>query len=276
MTSGMARPAVSPGPPRIVRIYAALLRAEIAAAAAYRGQLALSVAGWVVPLAFLALWSGAAAAGPVQGITQPQVATYFCFLLVTTSLQMIMPVIFGFGSVVHSGMLSAQLLRPYHPIHDLIARPLARQVYRLPVLLVIVPIALVATGGAVQADAGGWLLAIAITILGTVGTVYLAAMSGALALWMTKSEGIQGLLVGAEWILGGIVAPVALLPGILPLIIPHQPLWYADAAGPEILAGIGDHGPTLLLEAAAWIVALHLLYRWFWRKALRRYEAVGT
>ena len=64
-------------------------------------------------------------------------------------------------------------------------------------------------------------LCIAITILGTVGTVYLAAMSGALALWMTKSEGIQGLLVGAEWILGGIVAPVALLPGILPFIVPY-------------------------------------------------------
>jgi ABC-2 type transport system permease protein len=72
-----------------------VLRAELAAAAAYRAQLGL--VSWVVPLAFLALWRGAAASGPVGGITVTQFGTYFCILLVTTNLQIVMPVIFEFG-----------------------------------------------------------------------------------------------------------------------------------------------------------------------------------
>ncbi len=106
--------------------------------------------------------------------------------------------------------------------------------------------------------------------------VYLAAMAGAIAFWMTKAQGVQGLLVGAEWVLGGIVAPVALLPGVWPDIVRHQPFWYADAAAPEILSGISAPSLWIVAEAAVWVVALHLLYRALWRRALRKYDAVGT
>ena len=69
---------------------------------------------------------------------------------------------------------------------------------------------------------------------------------------------------------------MALLPGILPSLVRHQPLWYADAAGPEILSGISEPSVWLVLEAAAWVVVLHLAYRRLWRRAVKRYEAVGT
>ncbi len=52
-----------------------MVRAEMQAAAAYRAQLFLSMLAWVVPLAFLALWRGAAADGPIGGITAPQFST---------------------------------------------------------------------------------------------------------------------------------------------------------------------------------------------------------
>jgi ABC-type uncharacterized transport system permease subunit len=261
---------------RLVALYAGLVRAELQAASAYRAQLVLQAFAWVVPLAFLALWRGASSNGPVQGITSGQFATYFCLLLVTTSLQIIMPVIFGFGHLVYTGELSALLLRPCHALHTVVARALAEKVYRLPPLLVLVPVALVLTGGSVQVDPMGWVVAVAVTLLGTVATTYLAAMAAALAFWMTKAQGVQGLLVGAEWILGGIVAPAALLPWLLPDLIRHQPLWFADAAAPEILSGISSPEPWLVAEAALWVLVLHLGYRMLWRRALRRYEAVGT
>jgi ABC-2 type transport system permease protein len=93
---------------------------------------------------------------------------------------------------------------------------------------------------------------------------------------MTKAQGVQGLLVGAEWVLGGIIAPVGLLPGALPDVVRHQPLWFADGAAPEILSGIGHPGPWALVEAALWVVCLHVAYRRLWVRALTRYEAVGT
>ena len=121
-----------------------------------------------------------------------------------------------------------------------------------------------------------WLVAVLATLLGTLAVVYLAAMAGAIAFWMTKAQGVQGLLVGAEWVLGGIVAPIALLPGPWPEILRHQPFWYADAAAPEILSGISAPSVWIVAEAAVWVFGLHLLYGVLWRRALLKYDAVGT
>ena len=261
---------------RILSLYAAMVRAEMQHAAAYRAQLIFGVVEWLVPLAFLALWRSAAAQGPVGGITATQFSTYFCLLLFTTNLQFAMMVIFVFGDRVYSGQLSALLVQPVHAIHQIVAMGIAGKIYQLPVLLVLVPVALALTGGAITAGATGWLVGIVVTLLGTVAMVYLAAMMGAVSFWMTKAQGVQGLLIGAEWVLGGIVAPIALLPGPWPEILRHQPLWYADAAAPEFLSGISEPSWWVVLEAGAWVVALHLAYRLLWRRGLRRYEAVGT
>ncbi len=263
-------------PVRVVSLYSGMVRAELQAASAYRAQLVLSVLAWVVPLAFLALWRSAAADGPVGGITATQFSTYFCLLLVTTNLQLSMPVIFEFGWLVYSGQMSALLVRPCHPIHQVVARAVAEKAYVLPGLVVIVPVALALTGGSVTGTPFAWLVAVLATLLGTLAVVYLAAMAGAIAFWMTKAQGVQGLLVGAEWVLGGIVAPVALLPGPWPDIVRHQPFWYADAAAPEILSGISAPSVWIVAEAAVWVLGLHLLYRVLWRRALLRYDAVGT
>jgi ABC-2 type transport system permease protein len=264
------------GAARLVRLYAGLLRAELQAASAYRAQIVLSALAWVVPLAFMALWRGASATAPVNGITQGQFTAYFALLLATTSLQVILPVIFMFGDLVYTGHLSALLLRPGHAIHTIVAKGLSNKAFSMPALLVLVPVVLVTTHATLVASPSTVLVAVVTCVLGLVGSTYLAAMAGALAFWMTKAQGVQGLLVGAEWILGGIIAPVALLPGPLAAIVPHQPLWFADAALPELLSGIRPASPLMPVEAAAWVVVLHLTYRLLWRRALRKYEAVGT
>lgn len=262
--------------PRIVRLYAGLLRAELQAASAYRAQLVLGALAWVVPLAFMALWRGASSDAPVGGIAQGQFTAYFALLLLTTSLQLILPVIFMFGDLVYTGQLSALLLRPGHAIHTIVARSLSHKAFGMPVLLVLVPVVLVVTDADVAVSPSTVLVGVFTCVLGIVGSTYLAAMAGALAFWMTKAQGVQGLLVGAEWVLGGIIAPVALLPGPLAAVVPHQPLWFADAALPELLSGIREASPLMVVEAAAWVVVLHLAYRVLWRRALRTYEAVGT
>lgn len=269
--SGYTRPAA-----RLVRLYAGLMRAELQAASAYRAQLVLGALAWVVPLAFMALWRGASSTAPVDGISQGQFTAYFALLLLTTSLQVILPVIFMFGDLVYTGHLSALLLRPGHATHTIIARAFAQKVFGLPVLLVLVPLVLAATNAVVSVSPSTLVIAVLTCVLGVVGSTYLAAMAGALAFWMTKAHGVQGLLIGAEWILGGIIAPVALLPGPLAAVVPHQPLWFADAALPELLSGIRAASPYMVLEAAAWVVVLHFAYRLLWQRALRKYEAVGT
>jgi ABC-2 type transport system permease protein len=264
------------GPRRLARVYAGLLRAEVQAASTYRSQLVLGALGWVVPVAFMALWRGAASGGAVDGIDAGQFTTYFAVILLTTSLQLSRNLSFGIEPLVWSGQLSALLLRPHHPVHALVARGLAELTYKLSPLVVVVPLLVVGLGGVTTSDVGQWLLAALLVPLGFVCEVYLALIMGSLALWITRSSAVTGLLFGFEWVLGGLVAPVVLLPGVLPEVLRHQPLWFALGAPAEAISGISVLTPWVLAEAAAWALLLHLAFARLWRAGTRRYEAVGT
>ncbi|CUR59527.1 membrane hypothetical protein [metagenome] len=264
------------GPRRLLRVYGGLLRLELQAASTYRSQLVLGALTWVVPVAFMALWRGAAGSDGIDGISSSQFTTYYAVLLLTTSLQLTNHLCFGLEPLVHTGELSALLLRPHHAMHALVARGVAQLSFRLSPLLVVVPVLVVALGGSVSHSATQWCLAVLITPLGFVAEVYLALMMASIALWITRSGALTGLLFGAEWILGGLIAPIALLPWVLPELLRHQPLWFAIGAPAEAVSGIGTLSPWTLLEALAWGVALHLVYARIWRRGLRRYEAVGT
>ncbi|PFG36888.1 ABC-type uncharacterized transport system permease subunit [Flavimobilis soli] len=277
-----ARPARPPeqaevrGVRYLARITGALLRTEVQARAAYRAQIMIGAFGWVVPLAFMALWRGASDDGAVGGVTQAQFTTYFAIVLVTTNLSVGGEIIFGLSDRLHDGRLSAMLLRPFHPVLVPAAEGLAGNLYRLPVLVVAVPTIILAAGGETTGRPSDVALAVVVSVLGVAAASYLSAMVATVAFWMTKAQGVQGLLFGAEWVLGGMISPIALLPGALPAILAHQPLWYACGAPAEIIAGMGDHSWWLVAECAAWIVVLHLIFRQVWRRALRKHEAVGT
>lgn len=264
------------GPAHVVRAGAATLRAEVQARAAYRAQIALGAFGWVVPLAFMVLWRGAAADGAISGITEAQFTTYFAILLVVSNLWITGSVVFGLSARIHSGQLSAMLLRPVPPVLVPVSEGIAVNLYRAPVAMIGVPVVIVAARGAVTDQPGDWGLASVVAILGIIAMTYVGAIVACVAFWMTKADGMMGLVLGFEWVLGGMVAPVALLPGPLPGLLVHQPFWYAAGAPAEIMAGIGDHGALLVVECLVWVVALHGVFRMIWRRAQRRYEAVGT
>lgn len=257
-------------------VVAALMRAELQAGAAYRAQLVLGIFGWVVPLAFMVLWRGAAETSDVSRITPGQFTTYFAVVLVTTNVSLSSPLINGFSGLVHSGQLSAMLLRPHHPLLTVSARAAAQRLYRLVPMFVVVPVLLVVGRGVVADDITQLILAPLVGALGVIASAYLAGLVATIAFWMTKASGIQGLLYALEWIAGGVIAPVLLLPGILPALLHHQPLWFAIGAPAEMVAGITSVRPTVLLEAMAWVATLHFLFARVWRHGVRRYEAVGT
>lgn len=276
MTDAALRPAPAPAARRLTQVYGALVRTEMQAASAYRAQLVIGALGWVVPVAFMALWRGAAADGDVDGISAAQFTTYYAVVLLTTGIQISHGLSFQVEPLVHSGELSALLLRPSHPMHPLVARGLATLSYAVPPLLPVVPALIWFLGGTVTADVGQWVLAAALVPLGFVSEVYLGLMMGSLALWFTRSAALSGLLFGAEWLIGGLVAPVALLPEPWSEIARHQPLWFAVGAPAEAVSGISELRPWILVEATVWAVLLHVAFRRVWRRGMLRHEAVGT
>ena len=262
--------------PRLDLLYRALLRAEIMKTSGYRANIAISALGWVVPFVMLALWRGAAADGAIEGVAAGQFTTYFVVVLVTTASAIGGYLVYGFAPLVHEGRLAHYLVRPYHPMHNLVAQGIAENAVGLPTVAVLGTVVLVATGGTL---AFGWAVpvAIALWIVGAVATLYVAALTGTLALWITKSFGLQSIVLGADGLLGGLYAPVRLLPGWLEPVARHSPFWFQVGAPSELVAGMitVQEGLIALAEAGAWVAALHVLFGRVWVRGVRQYELVG-
>ncbi len=262
--------------PRLTTVYGALVKGEVMATAGYRANLIVSMIGWVVPFVMLALWRGAAADGPVEGITADQFTVYFAVVLVTTTLSLTGLLIYEFSPLVHNGQLAHYLQRPYHPFHNLIAKGIAFGIFRAATVGVLFTALLVFVGGDVQtgAELG---TAVVLWVVGMIGAGYLAAISGTIALWVTKAFGVQSLVIGAEALIGGLYAPISLLPGWLEVVGRHNPFWFQMGAPAELLAGIIDVGAGLnaIAEGVVWVVALHAIFRWVWAKGLEQFEVVG-
>lgn len=262
----------------LAQYYGALMRAELSATAAYRAQIVVGMFGWVVPFVMIALWRGAAGDETIGGISAGKFTTYFVGVLVATTMGLSAAVVFGLGQLIHSGRLSPLLLRPHHPIHVIVARQLAENLTRLPPLLLVAFATIALLDGAVATDPWAWVVAVVLLAVGIVNMVYVAALVGSIALWMRKSAGVAGLIFGFEWVLGGLVAPVVLLPGALTEIARALPLWYAIGAPSELIAGISSVGVGVraLGLGIVWLGILHLALGVVWRRGMVRYESVGT
>jgi ABC-2 type transport system permease protein len=262
--------------PRLPGIYAGLIKAEVQATSAYRLNILVSAVGWVIPFVMLALWRGAAQDGAIEGVTAEQFTTYFCMVLITTSLELSGWLTYGFSPLVHEGRLAHYLVRPYHPLHNLIAQAMAEALFRMPTVILMFAVVMAAAGAAVTA---GWAIpaAFAVWLAGAAGAAYVGAIGGAIALWVTKSYGLQSIVLGAAGLLGGLYAPIALLPGVLEVVARHTPFWFAVGAPSELVAGIIDTGAGLraLAEAIVWVIGLHLAFRSIWTRGVRQYELVG-
>jgi ABC-2 type transport system permease protein len=255
--------------------FTAWWRLELSAAVMFRLQLMLGLFGWVVPLAFMALWNTAAEQTDGTVMTAGQTTTYYLSLLVTSNLAVMFPIIFGFGERIYSGELSVLLLQPLHPFFALMARPLASGLFRFAPLVVVLPLLAVGLGASSTAGPGDWAAGVGLWLLGWGGATVLAACWSLVVLWFQRWGGVVGLLSGVAWVLGGLIAPSPYMPAGLRWAMRCSPFWYDQGGPAEILAGVTAPQWWMWLAAAGWLVGGLALYRRVWRVALRRYEGVG-
>ena len=261
--------------PRLPAVYGGLIRAEVMATAGYRAGMVVGLLGWVIPFVMMALWRGAAADGAIEGITADQFTTYFGLVLFTSALSLNGMLVYDFSPLVRDGRLAHYLVRPYHPFHNLIAMGLARSLFFGPAAGVLLAAVLVIVGGPI--DAGALPTALGAWLIGSVAAGHIAALAGTIALWVTEAYGVQSIVLGLEGLLGGLYAPVALLPGFLAVVGRHNPFWFQVGAPSELLAGIIEPAAGLraMAEGLVWIVVLHAVFRVVWRRGVRQFELVG-
>ncbi|MGH2499314.1 MAG: ABC transporter permease [Candidatus Limnocylindria bacterium] len=264
----------------MIRVYRALLLAQLQLASQYRVQMFLWVLFSIIrPVIFLAAWTAVAQAqgGSVGGFTAGDFAAYYVGLTLVTHLAMAWNA-YEFELEVRQGKLSPKLLRPLHPIHYSVAENVVWKVFTL---VAVVPALFVigwTFGARFQTDAAHLLLFVPSVLLGAALYFVFGWLLATVAFWTTRVSAVSTLYDRAVFIFAGQIAPLALLPGALQTVAYALPFGYMLGVPADILRGAPSVDQALLLVGvqAAWLVAGYAALQVVWRAGLKQYSAVGA
>ena len=259
--------------------YRGRLAVALAQDLAYRGAVAIWVFTTVIqPLVSIAIWRTVAGAGITGGYTADQFVAYFLVMMVVDHLTFIWHM-FEFEWRIRTGAFSPPLMRPIHPIHNDICENLA---YKLIGLVGVLPAA-VLIGVLFHADLGGVSLTTVLTFLPALllAMVLRFVVEWCVALaafWLTKVTAINSLFFALTGFFGGVFAPLAVLPGWMQTLAGWTPFPWGLAFPVEVVLGRRTGADVWLGYAAqlGWIALAVLGLTLLWRRAVRRYAAVGA
>lgn len=264
---------------RMVRLYAALLRAEWARVLEYRAQVVVWLLAGVFPLVMLVVWLALVNdAGAIAGWDRSDFIAYYVGAAVIHQFTFAW-VMWQWDGAIRTGELSARLLKPVDPFHALAAEQLS---WKLFVLLAIVPVVglmawLSPTLNFNLTPIRAVLVAVS-TGLGLALGLAMGCALGMIAFWTTQSNNLFGLWFGVGQFVSGWIAPLDMFPAGFRQLAYWLPFRSTLGLPAEILTGqlTGREIAFGLAVTLAWIVIFTLVYRWLWRPGLRQYEAVGA
>ena len=265
---------------RALRVYRALLLAQLQLASQYRLSMFLYVLfSFMRPVIFLAAWTAVAVArgGSVNGFAPSDFAAYYVGLIVVNQIVFSWNQ-YDFEIQVRLGQLSPQLVRPLHPIHYAVAENIIWKTFTA-IALVPVIVAIVLTFD-VRFRFEPWqLLVFPPAVLLAAGIqFFLGWCVASAAFWTTRVHAVSTLFDRTAFIFAGQIVPLALLPGVLGQIAYVLPFGYIYGVPTDILRGGHDLPTSLLLigAQAVWLVLAVLAYRAVWNAGLRAYTGVGA
>jgi ABC-2 type transport system permease protein len=259
--------------------YRRQMGSDLAVNLAYRGAVAIWVFSTVIsPLVFIVVWQTVAGEGSVSGYTAAEFVGYFVVMMVVDHLTFIWHM-WEFEWRMRTGAFSPLLLRPVHPIHHDISQNLS---YKAVGLVGVLPAA-VLLGMVFDADLSGtgWRQALAFLPALALAMVLRFIVEWCLALaafWLTKVSAINALFFSLFAFLGGQFAPLQVLPASMQTLAAWTPFPWTLAFPVEVLLGRRAGAEVLVGYAAqvGWILLALLVLRLVWRRATRRYSAVGA
>ena len=282
--AGLQAPGTRPSltrfsPVVLAAYYRERLSVAIAVDVAYRGAVTIWIFTTAIqPLVYIAIWRTVAGSGQTGGYTARQFVAYFLVMMVVDHLTFIWHM-WEFEWRIRTGAFSPPLMRPIHPIHNDICENLA---YKLVGLIGVLPAA-VLLGVLFDADLSGvgvltvlpFLVALVLAMVLRFVVEWCVALA---AFWLTKVTAINSLFFGLTGFFGGVFAPLAVLPVWMQTIAVWTPFPWSIAFPVEVFLGRRS-GVDIWTGYAAqlgWIVLALGGLALLWRRATRRYSAVGA
>lgn len=264
---------------RLLAYYRAGMRIGFQRDLQYRGGAALSLLGFLIePVVYLAVWRAVAESqgGSVGGYSTGELAAYYIvWTLVRVFNLAYTP--YGWEWRIRGGRLNEFLSKPIHPFHrDLSFFAGQKFVW----ILVWVPVAIVLSvtfRPALSPDAvqvAGFVFALWGGFLVRFVLLYLVGM---VTFWTTRASAIFEIVVAGELILSGRLVPLDLMPEWTQRVADVLPFKWTFEFPIEVLIGRVEPSAIVLgvLSQLGWFAGLGLAFALVWRRAVRRYSAVG-
>ncbi len=263
----------------MVRLYATLSRTAIIEQFQYRAANYFYMIGMVTePIIYLVVWSTIADSqgGEVGGFTAGTFAAYYIVWTLVRNMNIVFTP-FGWERRIREGQLSAQLVRPLHPIHYDLGFFAG---WKVVVIVMWIPLAIVLSLifrpelDPRVSQMGAFFIAIWGAYL--IRSLFLW-MLGMVTFWTTRISAAFEMFFAAELLLSGRVVPMRLMPDWVQTLAGFLP--FESTFGFPILALVGPITNEELIEGlvrqAFWIAVGAVGVSLMWRRALRTYTAVS-
>lgn len=263
----------------LAEFYLARFKIEIAINVAYRGAALIWLFSLIMqPLISLVVWRTVADSqgGAAGGLTASEYAAYFIAVMIVNQLTFMWHM-WEIEWRVRSGLYSAILLRPMHPIHEDLVANISFKAFTL---IPLIPIAIIFSFifDARFATSAMDVVAFVPAVILALGLRYVIEWAlGLIAFWVTRASAFHQFYASVSFFLAGQVAPLSLFPEpirIIASILPFRWMLYFPVEvllgrlnGREILTGLGIQ--------IVWLTTAIIIMRFTWTRAASRYSAVG-
>jgi ABC-2 type transport system permease protein len=265
----------------MIRIYRRFWQVNWAEQWQYRANLLMYLAYWVVsPIVYLSVWRAVAnSQGNVQGLTANDFVTYYMTLLVVDVLTSDIT-LHILAYKIQDGTLSAELLRPVHPI--LTGTMMNNLAFKTLTFAALVPI-WIALYLIIQPDysavtAQSVLLTVPAIILGYGISFFMGATLTSVAFWTTRVYGINEFFYALGVLFSGQFVPLTMMPPVIQQIAQFLP-FQLTRYFPTMLV-LNQLTPQQIAQnfalAVFWLIALAALFLVVWRAGVKRFSAVGA
>jgi ABC-2 type transport system permease protein len=264
----------------MVDFYATTMRTQIQTQFQYRAATYMYTLGMVAePTIYLVVWRTIANThgGSVNGITPGQFAAYYIVWTLVRTMNIVFTP-FGWEERIREGQLSAQLLRPLHPVHYDLGWFAG---HKIPWLVMYLPIA-VALSLIFHPTLDPRPLEVVVFLVAIWGAYVIRSLNhfvlGMVSIWTTRASAVFQVWFLSELLLSGRLVPLPLMPHWAQTLAAWLPFKWTFYFPIEALVGSMSTASLLggLGMQLAWTAIGALLVAGAWRLSIRHYSAVGN
>ncbi len=266
---------------RYFNFYSTVMKQAIIEQFQYRAANYFYMIGMIAePVIYLVVWQTVARAQPggeVGGYTPAAFAAYYIVWTLVRNMNIVFTP-YGWEERIRHGGLSADLLRPIHPLHWDVAFFAG---WKVVIIVLWLPLAAF-LAWVFKPDLHPTLLQVVVFFFAIWGAYLIRTMLltvlGMITFWTTRVSAIFELYFAIELILSGRLVPMTLMPPWVQSLAGYLPFQWTFYFPIEAL--VGDLPTAALLTGLGmqvfWSAFGILLVNVIWKYAIRQYSAVGN